>query len=80
MKSVDVTLKATVTLDPVELAKVMSTNELIDFIKDLDEEVGSWDFTLELCDHFERLKERYYREQLPFPDSRLTTVEEHNWK
>lgn len=54
--------KIGIELDTEELAKVTSMEELFEFIVDLDEAVGSWDFTLDLCDHFDKMRDMHAKE------------------
>jgi hypothetical protein len=54
--------KVTVDVDTDELAESLPRDSIFDMIVDLDEAVGSWDFTLKLAEHFENLKKRYEQE------------------
>jgi hypothetical protein len=40
----------------------MDTRAMIEFVKELDEALGDWDFTLELAEHFAKLKLEHERE------------------
>ena len=53
----------TIELDAEEIADGMDRDECIQFIKELDEQMQDWDFTLELCEHFEKLKKEWQKEQ-----------------
>ena len=37
--------------------------DFIELIKELDEAMGDWSFTLELCDHFDKLRAEHAAEQ-----------------
>ena len=45
------------------LAGGMDRRGFIDFIKELDEAVCDWGFTLELADHFDKLRAEHAAEQ-----------------
>jgi hypothetical protein len=44
------------------MASGMDTRAMVEFIKELEEAVGDWDFTLELAEHFAKLKAEHERE------------------
>ena len=46
-----------------DLVREVGRQDLIDFIKKIDERMGDWDFTLELCRNFEQLKIEWEKEQ-----------------
>lgn len=39
-----------------DIVESLTSEELIDFIKQLDESAGDWSVTLKLCEHFAALK------------------------
>jgi hypothetical protein len=45
-----------------EIIAVCEHEGIIELIKSIDERVGEWDFTLQLCEHFAKLAEEQKRE------------------
>jgi hypothetical protein len=45
------------------MAGGMTSRDFIEFVKELDEAMGEWDFTLELAEYFEKQKAEHAREQ-----------------
>jgi len=53
----------TVALSAEDIANSMGGDELVEFIKGLDEARGEWDVTLALHAHFEKLKGEHEKEE-----------------
>lgn len=45
-----------VSLNPQDIAREMDDQEIVEFIKQLDDAAQDWDVTLALCEHFAALK------------------------
>lgn len=56
------TIRMAVSLDAEDLAYQLETDEALAFVKLLDESRGDWDFTLALCDHFDKLRAAHVAE------------------
>lgn len=52
-----------IRVDPLDFSAGNSNEELLQFIKDIDLEIGEWDFTLALHEHFAKLKAEHDAEQ-----------------
>lgn len=52
-----------IELHAKEIALTSRRSDLIEFVKDLDEAVGEWGFTIALCDYFEEKRKEYDGEQ-----------------
>lgn len=46
-----------------QLTEVMRNDDVIELVKAIDEHVAEWDFTLKLCEHFDKLKKEHEREE-----------------
>lgn len=44
----------------------LDRRDLLDLIKEVDASKGEWDFTLDLCDHFAKLKVEHEKESKEF--------------
>lgn len=49
-----------ISIDQTELIRELSMwpGDALDFVKRLDEQIGTWDFTLALADHFDALRKK----------------------
>lgn len=50
------TVSLSLTIAAKDLFRGLLSHELIDLIKEIDADQGKWDFTLELAEHFAKLK------------------------
>lgn len=41
----------------------MDRRDLLELVKELDEAMGDWSFTLELADHFDKLRAEHAKEE-----------------
>jgi hypothetical protein len=57
------TLSIGVEIDPRDIARTNPMRDLLQFVYDLDEARGDWDFTLALAAHFDALRAEYEKEQ-----------------
>ena len=57
-----------VSINAKDFCLVNSRDELLTFIKELDQEIGDWDFTLEIADHFAALRLEYEQESKEIGD------------
>lgn len=51
-----------VNMDAEDLTRQMERYELIEFLKAVDEQVGEWDFTCAMIDHFEAKHKELHEE------------------
>jgi len=59
--SIPINVDAEVSVD--EIIRCLGREQTIELIKALDLAVGDWGLTLELCDHFDGLREKWKKEQ-----------------
>lgn len=55
-------IKATVVLSAADLVKNLNQEDLLKLVKNIDEAVAEWEFTLQLCDHFDGLRKEHTAE------------------
>ena len=55
----DLKVQTVATLNAYELAHSTNHKDLINFIKDIDDALADWNFTMELYKHFAKLKKDY---------------------
>ena len=60
MKTIPINVDAELSVE--EIVRVMGREQVVELIKALDVALADWDLTLELCDHFDKLREDYARE------------------
>lgn len=54
---------ASITLDADDIVSGISRADIIDFVIAIDHSAHDWEVTLRLCDHFEKLRKDYEREE-----------------
>jgi len=52
-----------VELNPERIASGLRSKEVVQYIKEIDEACGNWAVTLELADHFDKLRAEHAKEQ-----------------
>ena len=59
--TIPVDVQAEISVD--EIVDNVERGDLLELIKSIDHAMRDWDFTLALCDHFEKMREAWKKEQ-----------------